>query len=257
MTKCQICNKQVNMPFKCRYCSGFFCDEHRLPESHNCTWTPKESAEPENNQPIATRKPPQKNEFISESEYHFVRKENTKPIKQYKKSKKFRVKKVIGTIIGVIDGLLILLLIGLFFFAPVLFNQVFMPTTVNVDQVENQIFDLINSERNDRGLPELATDSNLELIANQWSDDLIDLGKLSHGDFSGRVAQIGYSYYQCGEIIAWQQGWTWNIAQDFVDGWINSAGHYEIMMTSATGYMGVGVSKEGADFYAVVDFRFN
>lgn len=24
------------MPFKCRYCGGYFCAEHRLPEKHNC-----------------------------------------------------------------------------------------------------------------------------------------------------------------------------------------------------------------------------
>ncbi len=24
------------MPFKCPYCGGLFCEEHRLPEAHNC-----------------------------------------------------------------------------------------------------------------------------------------------------------------------------------------------------------------------------
>ena len=25
------------MPFRCKYCGGYFCTEHRLPEMHNCT----------------------------------------------------------------------------------------------------------------------------------------------------------------------------------------------------------------------------
>jgi Zn-dependent protease len=34
--KCQYCGKDVVLPFKCAYCGGFFCAEHRLPESHEC-----------------------------------------------------------------------------------------------------------------------------------------------------------------------------------------------------------------------------
>jgi Zn-dependent protease len=34
--KCQYCGKEVVLPFKCAYCGGLFCAEHRLPESHAC-----------------------------------------------------------------------------------------------------------------------------------------------------------------------------------------------------------------------------
>ncbi len=79
---------------------------------------------------------------------------------------------------------------------------------------------------------------------------------LYNGDFGQRIASIGYSYYSCGEIIAEQNGWSLSLARDFVDGWIDSPEHYDIMMTASYGYMGVGVSKDGNVFYAVVDFRF-
>ena len=36
MTSCQFCGKEVYMPFKCKYCNGSFCSQHRLPENHNC-----------------------------------------------------------------------------------------------------------------------------------------------------------------------------------------------------------------------------
>lgn len=34
--ECQRCGKETFLPFKCPYCGGYFCAEHRLPESHNC-----------------------------------------------------------------------------------------------------------------------------------------------------------------------------------------------------------------------------
>jgi Zn-dependent protease len=34
--KCQYCGNDVVLPFRCTYCGGFFCAEHRIPERHNC-----------------------------------------------------------------------------------------------------------------------------------------------------------------------------------------------------------------------------
>jgi Zn-dependent protease len=34
--KCQKCQKEVFLPFRCPYCGGYFCPEHRLPEAHEC-----------------------------------------------------------------------------------------------------------------------------------------------------------------------------------------------------------------------------
>lgn len=34
--KCQHCGKEIVLPFKCSYCHGYFCSEHRLPENHAC-----------------------------------------------------------------------------------------------------------------------------------------------------------------------------------------------------------------------------
>ncbi len=38
MTKCDYCNKEISrMPYKCKYCGGRFCSDHRLPENHDCS----------------------------------------------------------------------------------------------------------------------------------------------------------------------------------------------------------------------------
>lgn len=36
MATCDVCSKETALPFKCRYCGGTFCSEHRLPENHSC-----------------------------------------------------------------------------------------------------------------------------------------------------------------------------------------------------------------------------
>jgi Zn-dependent protease len=41
--KCEKCGLDLNLPFKCNYCEHYYCPEHRLPESHDCseTWRVK------------------------------------------------------------------------------------------------------------------------------------------------------------------------------------------------------------------------
>jgi len=34
---CDFCGREIeHLPFKCRYCGGIFCPDHRLPAQHNC-----------------------------------------------------------------------------------------------------------------------------------------------------------------------------------------------------------------------------
>jgi Zn-dependent protease len=34
--RCQKCGEEIFLPFRCPYCGGYFCSEHRLPENHEC-----------------------------------------------------------------------------------------------------------------------------------------------------------------------------------------------------------------------------
>jgi len=40
MGKCEFCAEQIDLPFQCPFCNGYFCIEHRLPESHSCINAP-------------------------------------------------------------------------------------------------------------------------------------------------------------------------------------------------------------------------
>jgi predicted nucleic acid binding AN1-type Zn finger protein len=33
---CAVCGKRTYLPFHCEYCNLYFCDQHRLPFSHDC-----------------------------------------------------------------------------------------------------------------------------------------------------------------------------------------------------------------------------
>ena len=34
---CAICGEGTTLPFRCKFCGGLFCADHRLPENHNCS----------------------------------------------------------------------------------------------------------------------------------------------------------------------------------------------------------------------------
>jgi hypothetical protein len=40
MFSCEACGKEVDLPYTCHYCLGFFCADHQLPKSHKCTKKP-------------------------------------------------------------------------------------------------------------------------------------------------------------------------------------------------------------------------
>ncbi len=40
MAKCEYCGIEIELPFKCNYCGRYFCEAHRLLESHDCQNAP-------------------------------------------------------------------------------------------------------------------------------------------------------------------------------------------------------------------------
>jgi len=54
--KCEKCGKAVFLPFKCPYCGGYFCSEHRLPENHDCPRMELARAPKKETKPIVVQK---------------------------------------------------------------------------------------------------------------------------------------------------------------------------------------------------------
>jgi len=167
-----------------------------------------------------------------------------------------------GTVGKIISSIVVgLIIVGIFVGIGLL-----MTSSIDIEQTEAYIFQYINEERANCNLSILGNDTNLSVISNQWSEHLASVDDLTHGDFEGRIASIGYSYYSCGEVIGSFASGSINgipttdspseLAREFVDMWLDSPPHREIMLTSSSGYMGVGVNRNGSEFYGVVDFRF-
>ena len=36
LMKCEICDREETLPFRCNYCNKLFCDLHRIPMNHSC-----------------------------------------------------------------------------------------------------------------------------------------------------------------------------------------------------------------------------
>ena len=160
-------------------------------------------------------------------------------------------KKIIAILVVLIS------VIGIAFISYLRYStDVAIPYLSDLSKIEDDVLILINRKRMSMDLPVLLRDGALDLIAIEWSKSLAENNTVSHGNFEERVSQIGYANYLCGEIIAKRGGWTTGLASDLVDMWLASPEHYEVMMTSSEGYMGVGISDSIYGFFAVVDFRF-
>lgn len=96
MTFCEYCGEKISfLPFKCKYCGGSYCKEHRLPENHQCTFELKSV-------PIMSstvRDAPSKTSSSRQTSRNFKKymkrqdKQKQKTIKLYKSYNSKRIKK--------------------------------------------------------------------------------------------------------------------------------------------------------------------
>lgn len=128
-------------------------------------------------------------------------------------------------------------------------------------QVEQSIFNLVNEERSKAGLPLLTYNSTMEKYARIKSKDMGDNNYFSHEDLRGNLitAQMsadGVNYNSWGENIAYIGG-SFNssdLANQFMNNWMNSPGHKANILSSDFTSIGVGVYKIGDKVYATQEF---
>jgi len=156
---------------------------------------------------------------------------------------------IIGSVLFFLVGSIVLIL----FLNP----ELLVPPSSDLRQLETETFHLINQERSEKGLPLLTNNTQLVVIAQEWSASMLSERNLEHGDFEGRMRKIGYlDRFMCGEIIGMLDGYRSNIPSLLVQGWMESPPHRETMLTSKNGEMGVGIARESDSYYATVDFIF-
>lgn len=145
--------------------------------------------------------------------------------------------------------------------------------TPDVSTLEQMIHEGINEQRSQNGLPPLTFDERLAGIARAHSQDMINRNFFAHvnpdgKDPTARGADVGYScyknygsYYTTGIAENIFQDWTYgtiwytngietnrdwktpsDIEFDVVNGWMNSPGHRQNILTSTYNKEGIGVA---------------
>jgi len=119
---------------------------------------------------------------------------------------------------------------------------------LTVSQAEQEAVRLLNLDRTKRGLVPLRVDSRLMAIARARSSDMAAKRYFGHTSPSGvdvfdMLNASTVKWYSAGEIIAWNSWPTLALSAHVAnDGWMNSTGHRNIILSSSNNYFGVGVA---------------
>jgi uncharacterized protein YkwD len=127
---------------------------------------------------------------------------------------------------------------------------------------ERRAFDLINQERQRRGLSQLAWDGNLVRLARFHSQNMARGGYLSHVDrdgldLKGRAQALGlHGWKTLGENIAYNQGYD-DPTAFAVERWMISEKHRENALSGEYTHAGVGIARaaDGTYYFTQVFMR--
>jgi uncharacterized protein YkwD len=129
------------------------------------------------------------------------------------------------------------------------------PPTAEILQLELDAFNLVNAERVAEGLAALTMDEDIRAVARAHSRDMVDREFFDHinpdGDGPGeRLDDANIDFSVAGENLAFNLGFA-DPAATAVDGWMNSQGHRDNILTGGFTHTGMGVAKdsEGGLFF--------
>ncbi|MBN2399525.1 MAG: CAP domain-containing protein [Candidatus Aminicenantes bacterium] len=137
-----------------------------------------------------------------------------------------------------------------------LFGHLSEKTGVNLKQLEDHLFLLVNHERNLRGLPALQFNSRLYAMARAHSKKMIEENRLAH-DFPGypklsvRALQAGLHFSSVGENLA--IGDT-TVMKYFHEQMLASPGHSQNTLDKDYTHMAIAILKRGNQYYITQDF---
>lgn len=135
-----------------------------------------------------------------------------------------------------------------------------IPTaTVSATGDERRAFDLINVERQKRGLRPLVWDGTLNRLARYHSQNMARAGVLNHVDsdgldLSGRAQVLGlHGWRALGENIAYNQGFS-DPTAFAVERWMISEKHRENILNGGFTHAGIGIARaaDGRVFFTQV-----
>ena len=114
-------------------------------------------------------------------------------------------------------------------------------TTSGLTADEQEVFNLINQQRANNGLPALKIDSEVQRVARIKAQDMVNNNYFSHtsptyGSPFDMLNSFKISYKTAGENIAGNSS-----NSNAVTAWMNSSGHRANILNSSFNYTGIGV----------------
>ena len=111
----------------------------------------------------------------------------------------------------------------------------------NMNQDEQEVFDLINKQRTNNGLSTLKIDEEVQKVARIKAEDMVTNNYFSHqsptyGSPFDMLKSFKISYKSAGENIAANSSNT-----GAVNAWMNSSGHRANILSSNYNYTGIGI----------------
>jgi uncharacterized protein YkwD len=114
--------------------------------------------------------------------------------------------------------------------------------------IQVQVVDLVNQTRYGHNLGSLIEDPDLDDAAQQWADQMVELGRLEHADDLG--AGMGDTWIKLGENV----GRGGSVAA-IHEAWLKSEKHLANIIDPTFDSMGVGVVERGGTLWLVQRFR--
>ncbi|WP_448072713.1 CAP domain-containing protein [Georgenia yuyongxinii] len=121
-------------------------------------------------------------------------------------------------------------------------------------QLETEIFEQLNAYRAGQGVAPLTRNASIDGVARSWSQTQAAQGRMSHNPGYGQQMPAGVSAWS--ENVAYLAGYdVAQMAEIFVDGWINSPGHRRNILDADMTHTGVGIAQNSAgEVYATQNF---
>ena len=153
-------------------------------------------------------------------------------------------------------SLRVLALLGLLLTA-----QLALPTPSSAEPaaLTTGMVEQVNQIRLNAGLPPLAEDATLDMLASSRSADMASRNYFSHTTPEGitifnQIQQIGLSYHLAGENLAYNYGGERDAVSIAMNGFVNSAPHLANLLNAQYTAIGVGTAQSGGRIYFTLVF---
>ena len=213
MTACEVCGSH-NFTRSCAYCGLSVCNDHRMPENHNCD-------------NIGAAKSPRRSDMGQS---------------------------VGGIASHLPDVKIIVAVSLVFLFGAVAYSSGGISAGGEYDQseVKAEVIDEINEERRSQGLAPLEHSERLESQADEWSATMATDKELYHGQVqcapgAENVAQTAWQQAIETESGSEYHGTSESLGEGLAEQWLNSQGHRENILSPKYSATGVGIQKTEVD----------